>query len=369
MRTFYISISTDSNLLSLRIKSVKTIVRTTLILLILTLSVLGYNDIKNSKFKETITLDQKNSSFLNFLAPSVKATSEAEVWQCGDITTSEQFVQDLFNNTWCDGYKRWLWEASGYNNHCGGEESRLKKEGCEGQIPNGCSQGQLPCNEDYPTNCTCKDGSSGTMICHKKGCSIGGVSGPTCSWSEGSYCEECKCLTPPPPPPCPLSTKDCVPCRKGEMYCSVETGKEYGFLGWACQNNNPGNIKYSQYSANLIALMGGTPPCGKKGTFMVFPTYGQGRESVKAFIKAINRGLQKDYPECGNCTLLYFFARYADDPFYATWISNRMGRGVTVNTKLNWIVENRLEDFVNAIQCTEGDFILSGGKTIQLCNI
>ena len=57
--------------------------------------------------------------------------------------------------------------------------------------------------------------------------------------------------TPQPDPPpltdgsCPVSTLNCVPCKvsDGHWACRYESGAEYGYLGWSCQNNNPGNIR------------------------------------------------------------------------------------------------------------------------------
>lgn len=340
---------------------------------------MGFKDIRRISTKihnpintPTISLNDNSLSkkLLQLFASPVFANSSLQVWTCHSITESDPLVQKMFNDTWCQGYDRWLWEAAGFNNSCGGKPSTLIKDGCiNNPTPppptNGCPQGQLPCSEDYPSNCNCNDGRDGTQICHKKGCSIGGVSGPSCSWGNGSYCEECNCgpAEPPPPAPipgptCPVSTKGCVPCHKSEQYCRYEQGEEYGFLGWACQNNNPGNIKYSQYRIDLITQMGGIAPCGEKGTFMIFATYVQGRESLKAYLKAINAGLHSRYPGCGNCTLRYFFGQFAENMDYATAVAIIMGGGITPDTKLSWVVNNRLNDFVDAIQQREGFFTM-----------
>lgn len=176
---------------------------------------------------------------------------------------------------------------------------------------------------------------------------------------------------PPPPDSCPQTTLNCVPCHKSELYCRYEAGEEYGYLGWACQNNNPSNIRDSSYRSNLITQMGGPAPCGGKGGFLVFLTYTQGRKGVKAYIKAINAGLHFAYTTeeftCGDCTLTQFFSKYAPNSTnYANLVAQKMGGSITVDTKLNWIVENRLEDFVDAIQCIEGYFIDGG---VKLCNL
>jgi len=155
---------------------------------------------------------------------------------------------------------------------------------------------------------------------------------------------------------CPRTTQNCVPCQQGEVYCRFEPGQTSGYLGWACQNNNPGNVKYSTYRISLIQQMGGNPPCGQKGGFMVFSTYDSGRNSVKAYIRAINAGKHSAYPTCGNCTLREFFEKYADNPLYANKIAQKMGGDVTPDTLLNVVVANRLDDFLNAIQQSEGFF-------------
>jgi hypothetical protein len=167
----------------------------------------------------------------------------------------------------------------------------------------------------------------------------------------------------PPPPPdpdsCPVSTQNCVPCTKDELYCRYLEGEETGFLGWACQNNNPGNIRYHQYRINIIVQMGGTPPCANRGGFMAFSDYQTGRSSVEAYIRGINAGLHSSYPECSSsCTLGYFFSKYApNNPVnYTRIIVEKMGGSVTSETNLSWIVDNRLNDLLNAIQELEGWF-------------
>lgn len=167
----------------------------------------------------------------------------------------------------------------------------------------------------------------------------------------------------PPPPPdpdaCPVSTQNCIPCTKDELYCRYLEGEETGFLGWACQNNNPGNIRYHQYRINIIVQMGGTPPCANRGGFMAFSDYQTGRSSVEAYIRGINAGLHSSYPECSSsCTLGYFFSKYAPNnpENYTRIIVEKMGGSVTPDTELSWIVNNQLNDLLNAIQELEGWF-------------
>lgn len=172
---------------------------------------------------------------------------------------------------------------------------------------------------------------------------------------------------PPPPPPssCPVSTLGCVRCEREDIYCRYEEGEESGYLGWACQNNNPSNIRYSQGRIGYITQMGGTAPCGEKGGFMVFATYEIGYNSVKTYIRAIDAGLHPAYRvyNCGDCTLLEFFSKYAPNnpEGYSGRVAEIMGDGVDKNvTKLNWVVNNRLDDFVNAIQHIEGYWTKDG---------
>jgi hypothetical protein len=204
------------------------------------------------------------------------------------------------------------------------------------------------------------------------------ITNDTPSNNENQTNEETSAPEPAPPPPpssCPQTTLSCVPCTPGELYCRYETGATTGYLGWACQNNNPSNIRDSSYRSNLITQMGGPAPCGGKGGYLVFSTYAQGREGVKAYIRAINAGMHSAYItaefSCGDCTLLQFVSKYAPNNYenYTNGIVNKMGGGVTPETKLNWIVANRLENFVDAIQCMEGYFIYSGGVAIKWCNL
>ncbi len=171
--------------------------------------------------------------------------------------------------------------------------------------------------------------------------------------------------TPQDPPACPISTLGCVKCEIGEQYCRYEEGEVNGYLGWACQNNNPSNIRYSGYRSDYIVQMGGTAPCGEKGGFMVFATYEIGYNSVKAYIRAIDAGLHPAYSvyNCGDCTLLEFFSKYAPNnpEGYSSRVAEIMGGGVDINiTRLSWIVDNRLDDFVQAIQHIEGYWTKDG---------
>jgi hypothetical protein len=161
---------------------------------------------------------------------------------------------------------------------------------------------------------------------------------------------------------CPVSTQNCVPCNVGEPYCRVEAGKSSGFKGWACQNNNPGNIRYSQARNNLISGQGGIPSCGQRNGYMVFKDYPTGHNSLKAYIKAIGAGQHSSYSSCGDCNLVYFFNLYAptsdgNNPnSYAAKVATALGVDAQTTT-LTWIVANKLDPFINAIQAQEDWFV------------
>lgn len=156
---------------------------------------------------------------------------------------------------------------------------------------------------------------------------------------------------------CPKTTQNCTVCKAEDLYCRE------GYLGWACQNNNPGNIRYSSGRIDLIEQNGGKAPCGSNGGFMTFTNYDDGIKALKAYLKAINNGQHSAYPNCGNCTLKYFFSKYApvgdnnDPDAYAKAVANDMGDNITISTKLEWIVgHSRLTDLAKAIKKHEGWF-------------
>jgi hypothetical protein len=159
---------------------------------------------------------------------------------------------------------------------------------------------------------------------------------------------------------CPIVSKNCVPCTSKDPLCRIQSGKTSGFQGWACQNNNPGNIRYSSMRNDLITAMGGEAACGERNTFMVFRDYDIGLKSLKAYIKAINAGMHSSYPECGDCSLKYFFSKYApagdqNDPnSYSSNVAASLG--ISNEAKLNWIVEKKLDEFTLAIKRQEGWF-------------
>jgi hypothetical protein len=83
-------------------------------------------------------------------------------------------------------------------------------------------------------------------------------------------------------PNCPQSTLNCVPCTASTASdCRFEPGKTHGFRGWACQNNNPGNIRNASTNMatdtknQMIVRNGGTAACGVRydsrgGSYFVF---------------------------------------------------------------------------------------------------
>lgn len=190
-------------------------------------------------------------------------------------------------------------------------------------------------------------------------------------------------------PNCPASTQACVPCTSGAS-CRFELNgyAGHGFLGWACQNNNPGNIRPASFKNTLIANNGGTPPCGQRtdaagrGDYMVFSSYSAGFGALKAYLKGIVNGQHSAYKgcydytpndgvsncagnpiteTCGNCSLKFFASKYSgttlqDDPnSYANKLANQLG--VSADTPiLGWIVSNKLDQLATAIQTNEGWF-------------
>lgn len=171
-------------------------------------------------------------------------------------------------------------------------------------------------------------------------------------------------------PNCPQTTQKCVPCTSG-TYCRFEPGKTHGFLGWACQNNNPGNIRNAStnmttdFKNKLIIKYGGTPACGVRydkrgGSYFVFSTYAAGYGSLQAYIKAINNGEHSSYAgtgwKCGNCTLTQFFSKYAPgDSAYASLVAAEINEPTT--QLLSYVVANKLTAFTDAIKKREGFFV------------
>lgn len=183
------------------------------------------------------------------------------------------------------------------------------------------------------------------------------VSSSESSSSQSSY-------PPPTLSSCPVTTQNCVPCHVSETYCRVLSGEEYGYLGWACQNNNPGNIRYSDYRIDYITAMGGEAPCADRGGFMAFSTYASGYNSVKAYHRAIDAGLHPAYQgdgyNCGagTCNLYQFFTHYApNNPInYTNNLTAKMSGNITGETNYRWIIQNRHDDFMAAMMQMEGFF-------------
>jgi len=171
---------------------------------------------------------------------------------------------------------------------------------------------------------------------------------------------------------CPASTAKCVPCVPGSSSaCRVEDGKSAGFLGWACQNNNPGNIRYSESRNALISVQGVEAACGSRGNsqmgqYMVFRSYTIGRQALAAYLTSISQGRHSSYAEgdivCGNCSLRFFFSKYApagdqNDPnSYANFVASRLGVSADEAT-LSWVIANKLDQLLDAIQTKEGWYV------------
>jgi len=74
-------------------------------------------------------------------------------------------------------------------------------------------------------------------------------------------------------------------------------------------------------------------------------------------MKAINAGTHTAYSSCpGNgCTLAFVFSKYAPgDPNYASNIASKLG--VSTSTTLSWVIANKFEALIDAIQAKEGFF-------------
>jgi len=178
-------------------------------------------------------------------------------------------------------------------------------------------------------------------------------------------------------PNCPSSTQNCVPCYLGDSLCRIETGETRGFRGWACQNNNPGNIRpinnyndTNDFRNRLIVSMGGTPSCGIRtgtgGSYMVFTDYTTGFNSLKAYISAINAGMHTAYIEknpdgsivgvYGNCSLTFFMNKWASNPSagYKQTISNYLGVDPNTTTLESIVNGGKLNDLANGIKIAEG---------------
>jgi hypothetical protein len=164
---------------------------------------------------------------------------------------------------------------------------------------------------------------------------------------------------------CPASTQNCIPCDTCGVpgtLCRCEPGESRGFIGQACQNNNPGNIKSSASRDELIARAQGVTSCGTrvdsrdpvKLRYMVFRDYETGYNSLKAYIMAINNGWHyTSYDSCGDCTLRFFAAKYSGSSTYADTIGTYLGVNPDEIT-LRTLVETRLDDLAQAIKRIEG---------------
>ena len=166
-------------------------------------------------------------------------------------------------------------------------------------------------------------------------------------------------------PGCPTTTQNCVPCTSGST-CRFEPNKTHGFIGWSCQNNNPGNIRNSStnmatdFKNLMIIRNGGTPACGVRydvrgSSYFVFATYSAGMSGLKAYIKGINNGEHSSYTGCGDCTLQFFFSIYSPgDGSYDDAVAVYIGEPVTQT--LRYVVANKLDAFAEAIKQHEGFF-------------
>jgi hypothetical protein len=166
-------------------------------------------------------------------------------------------------------------------------------------------------------------------------------------------------------PGCPTTTLNCIPCTSGST-CRYEPGESHGFIGWSCQNNNPGNIRNAStnmatdFKNLMIVRNGGTAACGVRydvrgGSYFVFANYSAGIGALKAYLKGVNNGEHSSYTGCGDCTLTFFFSLYAGgDTNYDDAVATEIGEPVTQT--LRYVVANKLDAFVQAIKNHEGFF-------------
>jgi hypothetical protein len=110
----------------------------------------------------------------------------------------------------------------------------------------------------------------------------------------------------------------------------------------------------------MIIRNGGTPACGVRydsrgGSYFVFPTYSAGYGALKAYVKGINNGEHSSYTGCGDCTITFFFSKYAGgDTNYDDYVAGYIGEPVTQT--IRFVVDNKLDAFVEAIKIHEGFF-------------
>jgi hypothetical protein len=162
---------------------------------------------------------------------------------------------------------------------------------------------------------------------------------------------------------CPTTTMACIPCTSGTD-CRYEPGETHGFRGWACQNNNPGNIRNAStnmatdFKNLMIIRNGGTAACGVRydsrgGSYFVFVNYNAGYGALKAYLKGVNNGEHSAYTGCGDCTLEFFFSKYSPgDGGYVIAVANYIGEPTTQT--LRYVVTNKLDQFATAIKVHEG---------------
>lgn len=151
----------------------------------------------------------------------------------------------------------------------------------------------------------------------------------------------------PAPRLAPSASPNMTPIRaieSGNDVIFVATdGQEYKHIGGtrAWRNNNPGNIRMSEFSKRMGAI-------GSAGGFAVFPNEQTGSNAVKQLLRS------KNYQ---NKTIAGAISRYAPPSENNTAAyNNSIARltGLDINRSMSTLTEQELDNVVNAIRQIEG---------------
>lgn len=134
---------------------------------------------------------------------------------------------------------------------------------------------------------------------------------------------------------------------KGYLDVKMDDGKSYRRLGGtlAWRNNNPGNLKFTNFSKQAGAIAAG------QGEHSVFPTRQIGADAQKLL-------LFRPEGTYHNKTLLAAISQYAPSSDgnkpkeYAAYLANKAG--VSIDKVLNTFTESQKQALVEAMQVYEG---------------